>query len=231
VKKSGKISIFARNLTSMRKNNPSTTYRQDLRQRIMRAAMQSFRKMGIKSVRMDDLANKLSISKRTLYEIYNNKEDLLLECLKNHKEEMEKRIHSLVTEDSSAMDFLLVYLRLEAEDNAHTNPVFYYELEKYPKVKVYLESNHELRREMSLVIMRRGVDEGDFRKDVNYDLVNIMVESFMNYIMKSEVYRNLPLTTIVKNLLLVVLRGICTDQGLKRLKDLDVFSSEVRSER
>ena len=197
----------------------------------MRAAMQSFRKMGIKSVRMDDLANKLSISKRTLYEIYNNKEDLLLECLKNHKEEMEKRIHSLVTEESSAMDFLLVYLRLEAEDNAHTNPVFYYELEKYPKVKVYLESNHELRREMSLVIMRRGVDEGDFRKDVNYDLVNIMVESFLNYIMKSEVYRNLPLTTIVKNLLLVVLRGICTDQGLKRLKDLDVFSSEVSGER
>lgn len=63
-------------------NNNSSQYRNELKFRIIRTAMPLFKQKGIKAVRMDDIANILSISKRTLYEIYNNKEDLLLEGVK-----------------------------------------------------------------------------------------------------------------------------------------------------
>ena len=63
----------------MQKKFTTTEYRKTLREKIMNAAMKCFREKGIRAVRMDDIANELSISKRTLYEIYNNKEELLYE--------------------------------------------------------------------------------------------------------------------------------------------------------
>ena len=59
-----------------------TAYRQELKGRILKESIKEFKKNGIKQVKMDDIANNLSISKRTLYEIYPNKEVLLLEGLK-----------------------------------------------------------------------------------------------------------------------------------------------------
>lgn len=55
------------------------SYRQELRPRILETAMTLFRKHGIRQVKMDDIAATLGISKRTLYELYANKEKLLLE--------------------------------------------------------------------------------------------------------------------------------------------------------
>ena len=50
-----------------------TPYRQSLRDRILDAAMILFAKHGIRAVKMDDVSHALSISKRTLYELYDNK--------------------------------------------------------------------------------------------------------------------------------------------------------------
>ncbi len=54
---------------------------ESLRARVIKKASQEFIKKGIKSVRMDDIAALLTISKRTLYEIFNNKEELLYDCV------------------------------------------------------------------------------------------------------------------------------------------------------
>ena len=50
-----------------------STYRQELKVRILQTAMREFKQKGIRDVRMDDIAGILGISKRTLYEIYENK--------------------------------------------------------------------------------------------------------------------------------------------------------------
>ena len=57
----------------MRKNGHPTNYRQELRDKILRTAIRLFKQHGVKSVKMDDISNALAISKRTLYEIYDNK--------------------------------------------------------------------------------------------------------------------------------------------------------------
>ena len=66
----------------MYKGSSQTCYKMELRNRILKAAMTEFLHKGVKSVKMDDIANTLAISKRTLYEIYSNKEELLLEANK-----------------------------------------------------------------------------------------------------------------------------------------------------
>ena len=65
----------------------NTSYRRSLKQKILTTAASLFAKHGIKAVKMDDISNELSISKRTLYEIYDNKELLLFECVKTRLKE------------------------------------------------------------------------------------------------------------------------------------------------
>ena len=55
--------------------------RQELRERIVATAMMAFTAHGIRSIRMDDIATQMGISKRTLYEIFADKETLLKECI------------------------------------------------------------------------------------------------------------------------------------------------------
>ena len=57
-----------------------------VKEHIVLAAAKSFAQKGVKTVRMDDIAAGLSISKRTLYELFHDKEDLLLDVMKLHRE-------------------------------------------------------------------------------------------------------------------------------------------------
>lgn len=52
------------------------SYRSDLKEKILEAATPMFYQHGIRKVKMDDIAKRLRISKRTVYEIYADKEDL-----------------------------------------------------------------------------------------------------------------------------------------------------------
>ena len=61
-----------------------------VKEHIVLAAAKSFAQKGVKTVRMDDIAAGLSISKRTLYELFHDKEDLLLDVMKLHREEMQE---------------------------------------------------------------------------------------------------------------------------------------------
>ena len=92
----------------MRKNNSQNSYRQELRERILATAMNEFYTKGIKAVKMDDIAKRLSISKRTLYEIYQNKEELLLEGMKASEAEFDAHMKAFSFQQSSnVMDILI----------------------------------------------------------------------------------------------------------------------------
>ena len=61
----------------MQEIKETNSYRLALKDKILDAAMNAFMKRGIRAVKMDDIAQQLTISKRTLYEIYEDKEELL----------------------------------------------------------------------------------------------------------------------------------------------------------
>lgn len=74
---------------------------EDNKRRIVETASQLFNSRGLRGVTMDDIANTLHISKRTLYETFANKEELLAECLMMVHDEIEeehKRIYQKVDE-------------------------------------------------------------------------------------------------------------------------------------
>ena len=91
-----------------------TPYRQKLHQRILKEAMREFYSRGIKAVKMDDIAQNLAISKRTLYEIYRNKEELLLEGIKNAEDEFDLNMAEFIkTYGNNVMDIMIEFYHMQ----------------------------------------------------------------------------------------------------------------------
>lgn len=85
-------------------------HKEKLKFKILRSAMPMFKQKGIKAVRMDDIASHLSISKRTLYEIYANKEILLLECIKLDCDDFTKRLQDYTMIAENELDIVITFL-------------------------------------------------------------------------------------------------------------------------
>ena len=79
---------------------------------IVEAAHTLFIEHGIKDVKMDDIAARLSISKRTIYELFKDKEELLLEVLKFQNDKMSENGREIVRNSSHILEIILKLFNL-----------------------------------------------------------------------------------------------------------------------
>lgn len=194
-----------------------SAYRQGLRSKILQTAMTLFAKNGIKAVKMDDIARALNISKRTMYELYENKEVLLFEGVKTYNQRRESEMTEFVKGKTNVMDIILNVYKVKLEEFRLTNPLFYDDIEKYPKVMAYLETCREKNRQELADFLDKGVKEGYFRKDIHYDLVTILFDSIGQLFMQKRLYARFSIESVLNNIMFISLRGICTTKGIEVL--------------
>ena len=187
-----------------------------LKERILETAMSAFAQYGIRAVKMDDIASGLSISKRTLYEIYGDKESLLLACVKKKHEEKLQYMTEFANNHNVIEVVAEAYRRKVAETN-RVNFLFYLDIQQYPQVMRLLEENHASLHESFMLFLSRGVKEGYFRKEVNYELISYMFDVIGESVAKNKLFMRYPLEELLNNLMLVPFRGFCTEKGLKVL--------------
>lgn len=206
-----------RNCLDMQEIKNISTYRHSLKDKILETSMTLFANKGINRVKMDDIANTLSISKRTIYEIYSDKEELLFEGVKKYRALRSEHMRLISFNSDNVMDIILHAYMLKVEDFKRTNPVFYSDIERYPKVMKYLENERKLTRSEFLNFLHRGVTEGYFLSDINYELIMNMFDALGNYIMSNQLYMRYSMEEVFKNIVFVSLRGICTVKGVEVL--------------
>ncbi len=191
-----------------------SAYRQSLKGKIQDTAMTLFAKNGIKAVKMDDIARALNISKRTMYELYENKEILLFEGVRTYNLQRESEMTEFVKGNTNVMDIILRVYKMKVDEFRITNPLFYDDIEKYPKVMAFLEQCREKNRHELAVFLDRGVKEGYFRKDINYDLVTILFDSIGQIFLQKRLYARFAIESVLNNIMIISLRGICTTKGI-----------------
>lgn len=195
-------------------NATTTAYRTELRTKILECAGQRFRKYGIKQVRMDDIAHTLGISKRTLYEVYPNKEELLLECVKRHHEKELADLHATIGENWSVMDVICYIYRKQIEQGMSISPLFYDEIKGYPKVVEYISNMHNRQAESAKVFFMRGVEEGYFINTGNSELLQELSGCVNEYIRHNRLYFRYSMTEIFRHCVILFIRSICTPKGI-----------------
>ncbi len=204
----------------MRQIGNTTAYRESLRHKILEMAMPLFKKKGVRAVKMDDIANGLGISKRTLYELYNDKEDLLVECIKLESDIRMRKITEYAETQENEMNIIAYALKLQLDNLTDTNILYFTELHKYSKIVALLTENKENQRKNTSKFIKRCIEHGYFRDDLNYDIVDCMSDAAMDYVIQNKIYKKYSWKEIIYTFIVLHLRGCCTEEGYKFLHDI-----------
>ena len=212
--------LCRQNRMIMQESKEISDYKKNLRGVILDTAIQAFAQKGIRAVKMDDVAAALGISKRTLYEIFETKEILLFEGIKKYYAERQEYAREKTQRCKNVMEMLVAIYRIKVDEFRKTNPQFYADLDMYPKVGRFLnQQNLQMRTDM-LKFMDRGIYEGYFRDDVNYELAWRLFDALGKYVMVNQLYRQYTIEEIFQNLVFVTMRGLCTEKGIKALDSI-----------
>ncbi len=195
-----------------------TNYRLSLKEKILETAMAAFGRKGVKAVKMDDIAAALSISKRTLYEIYGDKETLLYEGISKRERQCREHLQAFAEQGHNVMEILQEAYRENNNASRDVCPAFYDDLRRYPKVEQYIRENRAVRRKEVLDFMHLGVQQGFFRPDVDYELFILLFESLTDTIVREKLLATHSIDDLFFHFFLIPLRGICTEQGVTLLK-------------
>ncbi|MBP5570719.1 MAG: TetR/AcrR family transcriptional regulator [Prevotella sp.] len=183
--------------------------------------MYLFKHQGVKSVKMDDISRALGISKRTLYETYDNKEQLLLEGVKMDNEQRRQELEDFINEKPrNEIEIMVKFVHMQLAELKDINPLFFRELTRYKPIVAYLEQCKAVQTSHTISFIQKGVEHGYFKSSLNYDIVLEMGEAVMNHVMENKVYERFPMQEIFHNYVSVLMRGYCTDKGIVELQKL-----------
>ena len=193
-------------------------YRQELRNKIIDYAMAEFCKRGVKAVKMDEISRGLHVSKRTVYEIFGDKEELLLAGMKMQQaKEMQALEEFANTQARNVIDIISYVYKLQMRRNEQVGVVFYEEIHKIPRVVEFMREYHSKEREERGKFFATGVKEGLFRPELNYGVLSEVGHVAMEEIMHRQLYRTYSMQELYDNYVLTVIRGFCTERGLVEL--------------
>ncbi|GAO30905.1 TetR/AcrR family transcriptional regulator [Geofilum rubicundum] len=196
----------------------------DVKQRILEGAGQLFIKEGIRRVTMDYIARKLGVSKRTIYELFTDKTELLKACLQHIMQENDARIEEVQNKSSNVLEVVIGALVYGSKAIKEISPVYFEDLEvHYP---VLWQEIVNYKREESYqdfqALVNRGIKEGYFREGLNVKLVATIFIEQMNAMSRKEVFPPdlFPAAEVFETLFLNFIRGISTMEGIRVLEVL-----------
>jgi len=201
-----------------------------MKESILKKSGEMFLKFGFKSVTMDDIANELGISKKTIYKYFKNKVELVDEAT----EYMHTIMHTEVLKIYD-MGFNAIEENFESNkvfkgfmQNSDDSPVF--QLQKYyPETyKRIMSQEFCMFKDCLSSNIEKGIKEGLFRKNINVEQVMKFYFSLIMSVHDSNLY-TYSKNTINKlelNVLEYHTRAIATEKGIKELeKQLAVINN------
>lgn len=184
---------------------------------ILEKATELFYEYGIRNLNMDEISKGIGISKKTLYQFVSSKEDLL-EKVFQYEERKWHLLPSKIEEGLNAIDFLLQASLLVSEEFFKINPKVKFELEKYYK-PIF---DKFLSRKMEFIFfgisnnLKKGMEEGLYRKDLNVELIGRMYINTLADLQKKDccLMENFSFEQVFQTLFEAHIRAISTPEGI-----------------
>jgi TetR/AcrR family transcriptional regulator, cholesterol catabolism regulator len=197
----------------------------DIRYRIIEGASELFRTYGIRSVTMDSLANQLGMSKRTIYETFSDKDELLAAVLTRIAEKQRELIKKVLAESENSIVAIFRMLEINRDYFQDVSPAFQADLKKYHN-NVLMENSNGLDLpdyRNNQQVIENGIKEGLFRKEINADLANRCLYNLGKTIVDHEMYpyELFSRRDVIENIFINYLRGISTQKGLELINQLE----------
>ena len=204
----------------------NSALRIELKEKIVDTALRAFKSHGIKGITMDDIATSLGISKRTLYEVFSNKEMLLEDCIRKERQDTRNYIKEIWNTSPNVMEVLLKLCLRNIEDFHATNKAFFEDMKKYPRAFASLKDDNGQDSAEVINFFQLGVVQGLFRDDINFAIVHKLLHSQIDLLMNSNICEQYSFLEVYESIMFTYLRGISTEKGARKL---ETFIQEYRS--
>ena len=189
-----------------------------VKQRIIEEASELFGRSGVKSITMDDLARHLGISKRTIYENFENKEALLIACIDVFAINSKNYFDEIFHEADNVVDAIMAIMQKSAEQASQRQFSMMTDIKKYyPQVfKIHLTRIKTDKFRNIEELLRRGIDEGVFRNDLNPEIIaHFFCKHDESTTFNDSILEKFSFSEVFENMIITFLRGVCTPKGIE----------------
>ncbi len=186
----------------------------DTRLRILKESGMMFSKYGIRSITMDHIANELGISKRTLYEIFKDKDELVEQAIEEGTKMHKMLCKATLAKSENVIGAIFSILKINNDTFGKINPLFFEDLKKYHSgIFLRIQEKGDIRDyKITLALLERGVTENVFSSTINMSIANIFVHKMMNIAHSDEIV-GFSKEEIINSVFLPYLYGISTEKG------------------
>jgi TetR/AcrR family transcriptional regulator, cholesterol catabolism regulator len=197
----------------------------DNKSRIIEGAAELFKTYGIKSVTMDSLASHLGMSKRTIYEVFSDKDELLMGVLQWMSLKQKELVERILRGSENSIVAIFRLLEINRDNFQDMSPAFQADLKKYHHDFLMKKTEKcempDYRNNVQVIV--RGIEEKLFRKDINPDIANSCLYFLGRSIMDQDLYpfELYSRREVMKNVFINFLRGISTSKGLDLINKLE----------
>ena len=192
------------------------------KERILIKAHELYNRYGIRSVSMDDIAAQLGMSKKTLYQYYTDKDDLVTAVFTSVMEHNKVQcVHNRKLSENAVHEVFLAF-EMVREMFSNMNPSLLFDMEKYHPscFRKFQEYKNGFMYQMIRSNIERGIKEELYRSEIDVDvLTRYRIHSIM-LAFNSEVFPNnrTNILHIEEQLLEHFLFGLATTKGQKMIQ-------------
>lgn len=200
--------------------------RSEVKEKIKAAALELFLKNGIKEVKMDDIASLISVSKRTIYELFSDKELLITETLTQHQKQMHDEAKLIIKDSTDTLDVILRLYGLFFSKLQKINRKFFADLARYPNLHNHNKEREKKNSKKFIAWMEEGRKQGLFREDADFKILLYIMKRELDHIvmLKAQNTQEEELSRYTSEqlgqlLILFYLRGIATPKGQEKIEE------------
>ncbi len=186
-------------------------------EKILKVSLELFFKYGIKRVTMDDIAKELGMSKKTIYQFYKEKDDLVNQLCEIEMAKQEKIFEEVTSKSMDPIHEIILISNNLKEMLHHINPIFFLDLQKFhPNAFNQIQKFKDNCAYKDIIRnIRNGKEQGYYQKEVDEDFVaryrmaQLDMLMFGNYF----AFDKISFTQAHQLLLDMFVYGICTLKG------------------
>lgn len=190
----------------------------DIKEKILKGSEELFRRYGVRSISMDDIARHLSVSKKTLYQHFADKEDLVVEVSKSHLQNQHQVYKELRDTSINTIEHLAKISVCMKQEMDVVNPAMLFDIQKFhPKAwAVWLNFKKELIKEI-VDNLQQGKAEGYVREDINPEIFAVLRVELIQAAFTEELFlsKKFKLSEIQSQIFDHFVYGLVTEKGKK----------------
>ncbi len=194
----------------------------ETKERILGKAQELFNRFGFRRVTMDEIALKSGMSKKTIYQSFANKDELVDAAVEEHINKSVATCEQNCAKAKNAVHEIFLNIDMIEDLMSEMNPIILEEMEKFfpaAFLKFYHHKNNYIFQKVQKNL-KKGIEEGFFRQELNIDVITKFRIETMFTPFNQDVfpYGKYNLAEVEIETLELYLYGISTIEGRKLIK-------------